>query len=115
LRRFLFFGNLGRLRKGEEDEHTTQAQVLTLVTNAVVVWNTVYMTAVLDELRAEGFEVLDEDLKHLSPARHEHINPHGTYRFDLERELGRQGLRPLRKPSSGPVKRRLDCDSQELI
>jgi hypothetical protein len=45
------------------------------------------MTAVLDELRAEGYEVLDEDVKHLSPARHEHINPHGKYRFDLEREL----------------------------
>ncbi len=105
LRRFLFFGNLGRLRKGEEEEHTTQAQVLTLVTNTVVVWNTVYMMAVLDELRAGGYEVRDEDAKHLSPARHEHINPHGKYHFDLERELGRQGLRPLRKPSSVPMKR----------
>jgi TnpA family transposase len=105
LRRFLFFGNLGRLRKGEEEEHTTQAQVLTLVTNAVVVWKTVYMTAALDELRAEGYEVLEEDVKHLSPARHEHINPHGKYRFDLERELGRQGLRPLRNPSSVSMKR----------
>jgi TnpA family transposase len=111
LRRFLFFGNLGRLRKGEEEAHTTQAQVLTLVTNAVVVWNTVYMTAVLDELRAEGYEVFEDDVKHLSPARHEHINPHGKYRFDLERELGRQGLRPLRtgpNPSPDIVKRRPD-------
>lgn len=41
LRRFLFFGHLGRLRKGDEEEQTTQAQLLTLVTNAVVVWNTV--------------------------------------------------------------------------
>jgi TnpA family transposase len=101
LRRFLFFGNLGRLRKGEEEEQTTQAQVLTLVTNAVVVWNTVYMSAALEELRAEGYEVFDEDVKHLSPARHEHINPHGKYQFNLERELGRQGLRPLRRPAPG--------------
>lgn len=99
LRRFLFFGNLGRLRKGEEEEQTTQAQVLTLVTNAVVVWNTVYMTAALDELRTEGYEVRDEDVKHLSPARHEHINPHGKYHFNLDQELGRQGLRPLRRPT----------------
>lgn len=100
LRRFLFFGNLGRLRKGQQEEHTTQAQSLTLVTNAVVVWNTVYMAAVLDELRAEGYEVREEDLKHLSPARHAHINQHGKYRFNLEQELGRHGLRPLRKPSA---------------
>ncbi len=58
------------------------------------------MTAALDELRAEGYEVRDEDVKHLSPARHEHINPHGKYHFNLERELGRQALRPLRKSSS---------------
>jgi TnpA family transposase len=102
LRRFLFFGNLGRLRKGEEEEQTTQAQSLTLVTNAVVVWNTVYMAAVLDELRAEGYEVLDEDVKHLSPARYEHINPHGKYQFNLERELGRRGLRQLRRPAHAP-------------
>jgi len=62
-----------------------------------------HMTAVLDELRAEGYEVRDEDLKHLSPARHEHINPHGKYHFNLERELRRQGLRPLRRPASGPA------------
>jgi TnpA family transposase len=103
LRRFLFFGNWGRLRKAQEEEQTTQAQALTLVTNAVIVWNTVYMAAVLDELRAEGYTVREEDVAHLSPARHEHINPHGKYRFNLEQELGRQGLRPLRRPS--PAKR----------
>src|SRR5438309_9692617 len=62
-----------------------------------------FSTAVLDELRAEGFDVKDEDVKHLSSACHEHINPHGKYRFNLERELGRQGLRPLRNHSSRPL------------
>ena len=100
LRRFLFFGNWGRLRQSQEEEHTTQAQALTLVTNAVVVWNTVYMAAVLEELRAEGYEVQEEDVAHLSPARHEHINPHGKYQFNLERELNRAGLRPLRRPTA---------------
>ncbi len=102
LRRFVFFGNWGRLRQSEEEEHTTQAQVLLLVTNAVIVWNTVYMAAVLAELRGEGLEVREEDVAHLSPARHEHINPHGKYQFNLERELGRQGLRPLRRPPGRP-------------
>jgi hypothetical protein len=100
LRRFLFFGNWGRLRKAQEEEQTTQAQELTLVTNVVIVWNTVYMAAVLDELRAQGYDVREEDVAPLSPARHEHINPHGKYRFNLEQELGRQGLRPLRRPAA---------------
>ncbi len=100
LRRFLFLGNWGRLRKGQPEDQALQALTLTLVTNAVVVWNTRYMAAVLDTLRAEGYEVREHDLKHLSPARHEHINPHGKYHFHVEEELGRQELRPLRRPKS---------------
>jgi len=29
----------------------------------------------------------DEDLAHLSPTLHEHINPYGKYRFAVDREL----------------------------
>ena len=35
------------------------------------------MQAVLDQLRAEGYRVQEEDLAHLSPARFEHVNPYG--------------------------------------
>lgn len=69
-----------------------------MVTNAVVARNTVYVSAMLEQLRAEGREVREEDVRHLSPARHAHINPHGKYGFNLERELNRIGLRPLRHP-----------------
>jgi rRNA maturation protein Nop10 len=55
---------------------------------------------VLDTLRAEGYAVREEDLSHLSPARHTHINPHGKYRFNLDEELSRQELRPLRRTKS---------------
>ena len=71
---------------------------LNLVTNAVVTWNTVYMQAVFDQLRAEGDTVSDSDIVHLSPARYEHINPYGKYHFAVEEELNRQQLRPLRQP-----------------
>jgi rRNA maturation protein Nop10 len=66
------------------------------VTNAVVTWNTVYMAAVLDALTAEGSLVQGDDLIHLSPARFEHINPYGRYRFEVEEEWSRKSLRPLR-------------------
>jgi hypothetical protein len=52
--------------------------------HAVVLWNTVYISAALEQLRAEGHRFTDEDMVHLSPARFEHINPYGRYHFDPE-------------------------------
>ena len=74
LRRFLVFGNLARLTRRDTDALVNQAACLNLLTNAVIVWNTVYIARVIDELWTEGHEVHDEDIAHLSPARHEHIN-----------------------------------------
>jgi hypothetical protein len=36
------------------------------VVNAIILWNTIYMYAVLNQLRAEGFDVRDEDLARLA-------------------------------------------------
>ena len=54
------------------------------------------MTAALENLRLKGESVEEADLVHLSPARSEHVNPHGRYKFNLEEELGRTTLRELR-------------------
>jgi hypothetical protein len=35
------------------------------------------------------------DEAHLTPAQHDHINFYGTYSFDVETELRREGHRPL--------------------
>ena len=51
----------------------------------------------LDQLRGEGYPVREEDLAHVSPARYEHINPYGKYRFELDEALRRKTLRPIRK------------------
>jgi hypothetical protein len=64
---------------------------LNILTNAVIVWNTVYMQAALEALREEGYAVKDEDLVHLSPARFAHIHRYSTYHFDLERGLSSNG------------------------
>jgi TnpA family transposase len=95
LRRFLVIAHEGTLRRKDEDNQQNQAGCLNLLTNAVVVWNTVYMQAAIAQLRQEGFPVHDEDLAHLSPARYEHINPYGKYSFILELEPDQ--LRPLRQ------------------
>jgi hypothetical protein len=86
----------GVMRRKQEEAQTNQALCLNLITNAVVVWNTVYMQAVLDQLRTEGYPMQEDDLVHLWPARFEHINPYGKYYFPIDEASERQGLRPLR-------------------
>lgn len=101
LRRFIFFAHQGRLRQRQQDDQANQAWCLNLVTNAVIVWNTVYMAAVIEQLKREGYPVQEDDLKHLSPARYDHINPYGQYHFNVEEVLNRKGLRPLRPSENG--------------
>jgi hypothetical protein len=98
LRRFLFVANEAQIRKRHPDDQLNQASCLNLVTNAVVVWNTVYMWEVIRQLKYEGRQIDDADIKHLSPARYEHINVFGKYSFPVEEELSRRKLRPLRNP-----------------
>jgi TnpA family transposase len=96
LRDVLFVGDKGVMRRQQYEAQTHQALCLNVVTNAVIIWNTVYMQAALDQLRGEGYPVHEEDLAHLSPARFEHINPYGKYVFPIEQARNRQGLRSLR-------------------
>lgn len=100
LRRFLFFAHQGLIRHSQDEDLANQSSCLTLVTNAVVTWNTVYMQAAIEQLKAEGVNIDEKDLAHLAPARYEHINPYGRYQFDVAKTFSRQTLRPLRKPKS---------------
>jgi len=64
----------------------------------IVLWNTVHMQAAIDQLRAEGYPVLDEDIPRLSPYIHDHINMLGRYSFWIAESVSRGELRPLRNP-----------------
>jgi TnpA family transposase len=98
LRRFLFVANEGQIRRRHLEDQLNQAGCLNLVTNAVIVWNTIYMSAAIEQLRREGHQVDEADVRHLSPARYEHINVFGKYVFPVSEELNRKQLRPLRQP-----------------
>jgi hypothetical protein len=68
LRRFLFFAffaDEGTIRRKQTEEQMHQAACLNLVTNAVMVWNTVDMQAVIDQLEADGYRVEGSDIAHL--------------------------------------------------
>ena len=66
----------------------------------IVLWNTSYMEAALNQLRADGFKVRDEDVARLSPLLHEHINMLGRYSFSVPDAVAKGELRPLRNPAS---------------
>ncbi|WP_321823721.1 Tn3-like element ISXc4 family transposase, partial [Xanthomonas citri] len=98
LAREVFHGKRGELfqryREGQED----QLSALGLVVNMIVLWNTLYMDAVLTQLRSEGYPVKPEDEARLSPFGHEHINMLGRYSFSVPEAVARGELRPLTKP-----------------
>ncbi|WJW67965.1 Tn3 family transposase [Candidatus Chlorohelix allophototropha] len=95
LREVIFFANRGQLRKRQLEAQANQASCLNLVTNAVVIWNTVYMTEILEQLKTGNQPPEEVDYPHLSPTRSEHVNPYGRYQFNMEEELGRTKLREL--------------------
>src|SRR5918996_75049 len=72
---------------------------LGLVVNIIVLWNTIYMEAALDQLRREGYPVRDQDVAHLSPLIYDHINVLGRYSFAVPESVARGELRPLRNPA----------------
>ena len=96
LRAYLMIANKGHLRRNRGEDLGNQASCLNLVTNAVILWNTVYMAEAVAQLRREGYPIHDSDLARVWPTRYEHLNVYGRFHFDVEEAQRRQGLRPLR-------------------
>lgn len=96
LARTVYHGRRGEMyekyREGQED----QLNALGLVTNAIVLWNTVYMQAALDHLRAQGEVIKEEDEARLSPLGRKHINFLGQFSFLLPQVVEEGSLRALK-------------------
>jgi len=98
LARAVFHGQRGQLRQRYREGQEDQLGALGLAINAIVLWNTRYQAAALNQLRRSGFDVRDDDIQRLSPLGHDHINLLGRYQFSTT-ELGEGQLRPLRDPT----------------
>ncbi|NUP42672.1 MAG: Tn3 family transposase [Streptomyces sp.] len=96
LARKIFHGRAGQLYQRYQDGMEDQIGALGLVLNALVLFNTRYMDAAVNQLRADGLDVADEDVARLSPFVRHHVNVLGRYSFQLPDLPG--GLRPLRDP-----------------
>ena len=88
LAKSLFFANQGSFRSGDYEEVMNKASSLSLLSNAVLVWNTVHIARIVDQLRATGHEVKDEDLARVSPLAHAHVIPNGSYFQSPRRRTG---------------------------
>jgi TnpA family transposase len=99
LARAVFHGKRGELRQRYREGQEDQLGALGLVVNVIVLWNTLYMNAALEQLQSEGFPIKAEDVARLSPLVFDHINLLGRYAFSVPDAVQRGELRPLRSPS----------------
>lgn len=98
LGRRVYHGKKGEMTRTYYEGMEDQLSALGLVLNCVVLWNTVYLDRALDELRAQGYPVLDGDIERLSAFVRGHIGIDGHYSFHLPDPAGVP--RPLRDPDA---------------
>jgi len=94
--RNICYGQRGEIRKRYREGQEDQLGALGLVTNAVVLWNSIYMQEALEHLQNQkSIQVKEEDKARLSPLVHSHINMLGRYSFTLSEQVMKGQLRPL--------------------
>ncbi len=95
LARDIAFGRQGRFHDRGYEAQLNRASALSLVINAIAVWNTRYFEQAQAKLAQQGIPVPEEVWHHLSPLQWAHIHLNGSYHFtDVELE---GDFRPLRE------------------
>ena len=79
LARWIFFANQGKFQTGDYEEIMNKASCLSLVSSAVLYWNTVKMSEIISQLQANGEQISNETLSHICLLPHKHVIPMGTY------------------------------------
>ena len=97
LRGEIHYANHGQIRRRDNDDQDLEGECLTLITNAVICWNTVYTQAALTHLEQTTALPIDGDLiARVSPTGHKHVNFLGRYEFSKPTGPPDGTLRPLR-------------------
>jgi TnpA family transposase len=97
LGRKICHGHRGQIRQADREDQEDQLAALGLVLNAVVLWNTRFLDAIVEGLRGSGQPVRDEAVARLSPLGRAHLNCLGRYAFTTQPPAE---LRPLRDPNA---------------
>jgi TnpA family transposase len=93
LARRVCHGNKGELPQPYREGQEEQLGALGLVVNCIVLYNTIYTQRIVEQLRADGSQISDEDIRRLSPLVIEHINLVGA------EAILRGDYRPLKSES----------------
>jgi TnpA family transposase len=79
--RHVFFADQGEFRSGDLAQIMNKASCLSLLSNAILVWNTVHISDIVTRLRGKGHTISDEHLAGVSPMLRKHVIVNGTYDF----------------------------------
>ena len=82
----MFHGFGGTVKQKGPEKQDEVFWFLTVVQNAIVLWNAFALEQVIEKSKNKGFKIEDEDLKHMLPVMVEHINFVGRFDFDLNRQ-----------------------------
>ena len=93
LRRAVSFHRQGEFRDRTFENQSFRASGLSLLTAAIVHWNTIYLDQAVRRLRAQGVTIPDELLAHIAPLGWEHTALTGDYDWNITRPA--DGLRSL--------------------
>ena len=95
LARDIAFGRQGRFHYRGYEAQLNRASALSLVINAIAVWNTRYFEQAQTKLAQQGVPIPEEVWQHLSPLQWAHIHLNGSYHFT---DVMLEGdFRPLRE------------------
>lgn len=101
LARAIFLHQLGELRNRVAETMAYRASGLNLVVNAIILWNTVYLSRAVDYVRGHGIIIPDELLSQVAPLPWVHIALTGDYLWnEIDRPLER--YRPIRANRFNP-------------
>ena len=97
LARGVFFNQLGELRDRSYEQQIHKASGLNFLVAAIILWNTKYLEASMDDLRKSGVTIPDEIAKHIAPLGWAHVGLTGDYLWNMNPPFSPDHLRPLRK------------------
>jgi TnpA family transposase len=79
--RHVFFADQGEFRTGDLAQIMNKASCLSLLSNAILVWNTVHISNIVSRLRENDHSIPDETLAKVSPLLSKHVIVNGMYDF----------------------------------
>ncbi len=91
----MFFHRQGEIRDRTFENQSFRASGLSLITAAIVHWNTVYLDRAVRLLRGQGANIPDDRLAHVAPLGWEHIGLTGDYVWTVADQAA--SFRPLRE------------------